>query len=35
MKILDPNNINMGRIDGGTVGMDVLSKFVRWGIAGD
>lgn len=27
MKILDPNSINTGRIDGGTVGMDILSGF--------
>jgi hypothetical protein len=26
MKMLDPNSIRTGRIAGGTVGMDILSK---------
>src|ERR1700730_15174105 len=30
MKILDPNSISTGRIDGGTVGMDILSSFCAW-----
>ncbi|HET7888534.1 MAG TPA: hypothetical protein VFL62_20105 [Bradyrhizobium sp.] len=32
MKILDPNNINTGKIAGGTVGMDFLSSFAGLGV---